>query len=365
MKPAARSAVLNESRQEDEGMITKLMDMTRIDGISGDEQEVRRTIIASTRQEGLQYQTDSIGNLLVKAKSTGQSNLKVMLSAHMDEVGLMITQITDEGKLKFATVGGMDTRILIGQHVRVGLMRVPGVIGYKSIHLQDKTERESVVKIKNLYVDIGAKDKEQAETFVSLGDYAAFTSEPVLFGDSCLKAKALDDRAGCVVEMELLKEEWPFDLYACFTVQEEVGLRGARVAANRVKPDIAVILEGTTCADVPEVKEHEVSTRLGMGPAISFADRTSIGDRELIDHFVKTAEEEGIPYQWKQTVSGGNDAGRIQTSGAGVKVITLSVPCRYIHSPVSCLDTRDLENMLKLVKKALLRLPQVFQGRNE
>lgn len=346
-------------------MINKLMELTRIDGISGDEQLVRQAIVADIRDHALHFQTDSIGNLIVKAKTSGKYNFKVMLSAHMDEVGFMITGITEDGKLKFATVGGMDPRILIGQQVRVGTKKIPGVIGYKSIHLQDKTERESVVKLKNLYIDIGAKDREQAESFVNPGDAAAFSSEPVLFGKTRLKAKALDDRAGCAIQMELLKEVWPFELVACFTVQEEVGLRGARVAANRVQPDIAVILEGTTCADVPGVKEHEVSTALGQGPAISFADRTSIGDRELIDHFVKTAEAEGIPYQWKQTVSGGNDAGRIQTSGKGIRVVTVSAPCRYIHSPVSCLDTNDFENMHRLVQAALLKLPHLLQGRNE
>ena len=282
-----------------------------------------------------------------------------MLAAHMDEVGMMIKDITEDGKLKFVTAGGMDSRIMPGQHVRVGTKKIPGVIAQKSIHLQDKEERESVVKQKNLYIDIGAKEKSDASSLVSLGDYAAFSSDPVLFGENRLKAKALDDRAGCVILLELMQRVWPFELYACFTVQEEVGLRGARVAANRVMPDIGVVIEGTTCADVPGVKEHEQSTLLGKGPALSFADRTSIGDRELLEHFVKTAQEEKIPYQWKQTATGGNDAGKIQTSGAGVKVITVSVPCRYIHSPVSVLDIMDLENMRSLVEKALEKLLQI------
>lgn len=341
-------------------MIGELAELTKLDGLSGNEYTVRKYIIQKLADQTLQYHTDSIGNLIVKGKSRGESKLKVMLAAHMDEVGLMINYITEDGKLKFSTIGGMDSRILPGQHVRVGDEKIPGVIGYKSIHLQDKTERESVVKVKNLYIDIAAKDKENAEDLVNLGDYAAFASEPVLFGNNKIKAKALDDRAGCVVLMELLNEIWPFELYACFTVQEEVGLRGARVAANRVKPDIGVVIEGTTCADVPEVNEHEVSTVMGKGPSLSFADRTSIGDRELIEHFLKTAKDDGIPYQWKRTATGGNDAGRIQTSGAGVKTLTLSVPCRYIHSPVSVLDLNDLKNMLNLVSKALHTLPQAL-----
>lgn len=346
-------------------MINKLMELTRLDGISGDEQVVRQAILKDIRNEALDYQTDSIGNLIVNAKTTGEYNFRVMLSAHMDEVGFMINGITDDGKLKFASVGGIDPRILIGQQLRVGTKKIPGVIGYKPIHLQDKAERESVVRLKNLYIDVGAKDREQAGSLAALGDSIAFASEPVMFGKTRLKAKALDDRVGCVILLELLKQVWPFEMVACFTVQEEVGLRGARVAANRIQPDIAVVLEGTTCADVPGVKEHEFSTILGKGPAISFADRTSIGDRKLIDHFVKTAQDEGISYQWKQTVSGGNDAGKIQTSVKGVRVISISAPCRYIHSPVSCLDTEDVENMLKLVRAALIKLPHLLRGRNE
>ena len=268
-------------------MIDKLMELTRLDGISGDEQDVRNFIIAEINKQELQYHTDSIGNLIVKAKSSREYDFKVMLSAHMDEVGLMINQITDDGKLKFATVGGMDTRILTGQQVRIGDKKIPGVIGYKSIHLQDKAERDRVVKLKSLYIDIGAKDKEQAESQVSLGDYASFAGgEPVLFGNNRLKAKALDDRAGCLIQMQLLKEEWPFELYACFSVQEEVGLRGARVAANRLEPDFAVILEGTTCADVPDVREHEVSTQFGKALP-SLWDRTSISGLGIDRTFYK------------------------------------------------------------------------------
>lgn len=338
-------------------MINRLAELTKLDGISGNEKEVRDFIIKNIAARSLKYYVDNIGNLIVKGKSNGHSSLKVMVAAHMDEVGLMVNYITDDGKLKFSSVGGIDARILPGQHVRVGKDKIPGVIGYKAIHLQDKSERESAVKAKSLYIDIAAKDKENAQEMVDTGDYVAFASEPVFFGNNRIKAKALDDRAGCTVLMELLEEVWPFELYACFTVQEEVGLRGALVAANRVKPDIGIVLEGTTCADVPKVKEHEVSTVMGKGPALSFADRTSLADRELSCHFIKTAEKAGIPYQLKTTVSGGNDAGRIQTSGTGVRTMVVSVPCRYIHSPVSVLDINDLNNMHKLVSRALHTLP--------
>ncbi|NLG87871.1 MAG: M42 family metallopeptidase [Clostridiaceae bacterium] len=345
-------------------MIRTLIELTKIDGVSGDEEQVRKYIEERVEKYGLEHMTDTIGNLIVRA-GENSGNLKVMLAAHMDEVGLIINHITDDGKLKFAAVGGFDTRILTGQHVRIGDSKIPGVIGYKSIHLQEKKERESAVKLKDLYIDIGAKDREDAEKYIKLGDFAAFSSEPVFFGKNRLKAKALDDRAGCAVLLELVKEKWPFELYACFTVQEEVGLRGATVAAKRVAPDIAVVIEGTTCADVPEVSGHEISTEIGKGPALTFIDRTAIADSILLRHFESTAKKESIPFQWKQTVSGGNDAGKIQVSGSGVRVIAVSVPCRYIHSPVSVLDIYDLENTKELVKKALLTLPLVFDGRQK
>lgn len=338
-------------------MVRRLAELTKIDGISGNEKDVREFIIQNLEGKSLKFYTDNIGNLIVKGRSDGSSKLRVMAAAHMDEVGLMVNYITDDGKLKFSAVGGIDNRILPGQHVRVGRDKIPGVIGCKPIHLQDKSERGSAVNIKNLYIDIAAKDRENALELVNTGDYAAFASEPVFFGENRIKAKALDDRAGCAVLMELLEEVWPFEFYACFTVQEEVGLRGALVAANRLKPDIGIVLEGTTCTDVPNVKEHEVSTVMGKGPSLSFADRTSLADRGLLEHFAKTAEKEGIPYQWKTTVSGGNDAGRIQTSGTGVRTLVVSVPCRYIHSPVSVLDLHDLKNMHKLVSRALHTLP--------
>ncbi len=343
-------------------MVQKLMELTSLDGISGNEQEVRDYILSCVKAESLQYSIDSIGNLIVKCKSSGRSQLKVMLAAHMDEVGFIIKEITEDGKLKFANIGGIDSRILIGQHVRIGTDKIPGVIGHKSLHLQEKEERESVVKLKSLYIDIAAKDKNDAASLVNLGDYIAFASEPVLFGESSLKAKALDDRAGCAILLELLGKVWPFELYACFTVQEEVGLRGARVAANRIQPDMGIVVEGTTCADVPGVKEHEQSTILGKGPALSFADGTSIGDRELITCFVETAQKENIPYQWKQTATGGNDAGRIQASGTGVKVISISVPCRYIHSPVSVLNIEDFENCRNLIEKTLESIALSYKG---
>jgi len=333
-----------------------LKKLTSLDGVSGDEGAVRDYIISLVRDHVDDYYVDNMGNLITYKKGSG-SGLKVMLDAHMDEVGLMVTKINSDGLLKFQTIGGIESRVLVGKRVRVGEKGVPGVIGFKPIHLQSKNERSGAVDKKNLTIDIGAKDKEQAEGMVEIGDRVAFEYDPVEFGDNKLMAKALDDRVGCAVLIELLKHDYECDIYGCFTVQEEVGLKGAKTAAFQVNPDIAIVLEGTTCYDVPDTKEHSMSTICGKGPALTIMDRSVITDRELVTHIVKVAEKNGIPYQFKKTISGGTNAGRIQVSGTGVKVAVIAVPCRYIHTPVSVMDISDFENMLKLAKKVLESLP--------
>jgi endoglucanase len=242
---------------------------------------------------------------------------------------------------------------LLGKRVLIGDNEIPGVIGYKPLHLQDKDERNVEVKIKNMYIDIGAENKEQAEKLAPLGENISFYSEYVEFGEGCIKAKALDDRVGCAVIIEALKEHYEFDIYACFTVQEEVGLRGSEVAAYSVKPDLALVLEGTTCSDVPGVDKHDYSTVMGEGAALTVMDRTSYADKGLVDHIYKLAVEKGIKVQYKKTTSGGNDAGRIQRTGPGVKVASISAPCRYIHSPSSVMSKYDYDSCKMLLKTVL------------
>lgn len=333
-----------------------LKKLTSLDGVSGDEGAVRDYIISLVKDHVDDYYVDNMGNLITYKKGSGNGP-KIMLDAHMDEVGLMISKINSDGLLKFQTIGGIESRVLVGKRVRVGEKGIPGVIGLKPIHLQNKNERSGTVDKKNLTIDIGAKDKEQAEGKVEIGDRVAFAYNPVEFGDNKLMAKALDDRVGCAVLIELLKHDYECDIYGCFTVQEEVGLKGAKTASFQVNPDIAIVLEGTTCYDVPDTKEHNMSTVCGKGPALTIMDRSVIADRELVDHIVKVAQENGIPYQFKKTISGGTNAGRIQVNGAGVKVAVIAVPCRYIHTPVSVMDISDFENMLKLAKKVLESIP--------
>ncbi|NLO99979.1 MAG: M42 family metallopeptidase [Clostridiaceae bacterium] len=336
--------------------LNNLKNLTALDGVSGEEKPVRDYIISKVKDYVDDYYVDNLGNLITYKKGTGNGP-KVMLDAHMDEVGLIITLINSDGLLKFRTIGGIEARVLVGKRVRIGENGVPGVIGYKPLHLQSSKERGGTVDKKQLTIDIGAKNKEQAESKVEIGDLAAFEYNPVEFGDNKLMAKALDDRVGCAVLIELLKHNYESDIYGCFTVQEEIGLKGAKTATFQVKPDLALILEGTTCYDVPDTKEYGMSTICGGGPALTIMDRSVITDKELVKHITDTAKVHGIPYQFKRTISGGTNAGRIQAGGTGVKVAIIALPCRYIHSPVSVMDIDDFENMIKLSKKVLETLP--------
>lgn len=329
-----------------------LEDLTGIIGVSGCEENVSAYISKAIEPYCDGLFTDSMGNLTAYKKGN-RSGLKVMVAAHMDEIGFIVTAINDKGLLKFENVGGIDDRILPGKMVLVGKNQVPGVIGIKAIHLQSPEEFAAVTKINKLTIDIGAKGREEALKHVKPGDMVTFKSDFEIYGKDNVKAKALDDRIGCYIAMEILKGKHDFDLFVCFTVQEEVGLRGATVAAYRIKPHIALALEGTTCSDVFNTKDHEHSTRLGKGAVVSIIDGSSYSDKNLVKYILKTAGKNQIPVQIKETVTGGNDAGAIQRTGVGVKTAVISVPVRYIHSPSGIASIKDVESAIKLTKKTL------------
>jgi putative aminopeptidase FrvX len=324
-----------------------IKELTDLNGVSGNEKEVRDFIISKISNLCHSIKVDSIGNIIAYKKGNN-SKYKVMLSAHMDEVGFIVSGHTEKGFIKFKPVGGIDDRILPGKRIVVGKKRLCGVIGSKPIHQQDKDEREKITKVKNLYIDIGAESRDEAERLAPLGEFVSFDSEFIQFGRDSIKAKALDDRVGCVVLIEALKHSFEFDMYACFTVQEEVGLRGAQVAAFNVMPDVAFVIEGTTCADVPNVEPFEYSTILGNGAALTIMDKTCYCDKELVQFLNDVAVKNNIKIQYKQTTTGGNDAGQIQRTGTGVKIASISVPCRYIHSPVSVMSRSDFESVERL-----------------
>ncbi|MCR4408043.1 MAG: M42 family metallopeptidase [Anaerolineae bacterium] len=340
-----------------------LQQLSEAFGVSGYEDAVRQIIFDAIRNDVDEYRVDSIGNLITLKRGTGEAPFKVMVTAHMDEIGLMITHIEDNGQLRFAPVGGIDDRILLSKTVCIGDKKIPGIIGVKPIHLQDDKEQEQVIKGDKLTIDIGATSKAEAEQLVKVGDYVAFTTSFADLGPT-VKGKAFDDRAGCAVLIEIIKAgPYPFDLYGVFTVQEEVGLRGAQVAAYAIEPDVAFVLEGTICDDMPKKKDVSPTTELGRGPAITIMDRTFIADRRLVKLLVDTATELGIPYQFKQPLMGGTDAGAIHTTRTGVPSVTVAVPSRYIHSPVCLLSKSDFENTARLMQEALRRLTPATIGK--
>ncbi len=325
-----------------------LKELSELTGVSSGETAVRHYIRDRIQGQVDRIQTDRLGNLIAR-RDQGKKGPLVMLTAHMDEVGLMVVGIDPSGLLKIKTVGGIDERVLISKRVLVGPQRIPGVIGAKPIHLQEKEERKRPVKTTGLFVDIGATDRSDAEKDVKLGDLIAFDVEAGPFGDGLFKGKALDDRAGCAVLLNLMEKKYNLPLAYVFTVQEEVGLRGATVAAFGLNPDLALVVEATSAGDVPPLKKHQASTRLGAGPAISFMDRSVIVNPALIQRLVAVAEEAGIPYQFRESTTGGTEAGVINQTRSGIPVAVISVPCRYIHSPVGILNRNDLTQTVKLI----------------
>lgn len=325
-----------------------LKELTDLSGVSGCEYEVRNYIKSKLNEIGCEYYVDKLGNII--AHNKGTKNKKIMVAAHMDEVGLIVSHIDSDGFIKFQAVGGIDQRVLNSKIVLVGENKIPGVIGSKAVHLMSADERGTSLPIDKLYIDIGTYSKSETEKLVSIGDYITFKSDYVEFGDGLIKAKALDDRAGCSALLELLSMKLDADFYGVFTVMEEVGCRGAITAAYALEPDYALILEGTICADMPEIKDHSKVTQLGKGAALSLMDSSTIYNIEEIRRVAEIAEKYDIPYQYRASSSGGNDAGAIHKSKEGAIVVAVSIPCRYIHSAVNVASINDYNSVVSLAK---------------
>ena len=339
-------------------MRSELFELCRLNGTSGDEDRVREYIREKAEPYADSMRTDALGNLIVFKKGTKSTGNKLLIAAHMDEVGLIITRVTDDGFLKFDFVGGVDRRVAIGKPVVVGENNVPGIIGLKAIHLVKRDEMKRAPKTDALYIDIGAKNKEEALKLVQPGDYGCFVCEPEEFGNGLLKAKAIDDRVGCAIMLSLLRQELPMDVTFAFTVQEEVGTRGAFGAAFSVTPEIGLVLETTTAANLPDVELHRQVCAPGKGPVISFMDGATIYDRPLFERLRDLAEANDIPWQTKEYIAGGNDARTIQRSKSGVRVAAISAAVRYLHAPASVGSMADFEHMERLVMLFLNDLAQ-------
>ena len=316
-------------------MIELLKQLCMLDGTSGDEAAVREFVISQIKDH-CEYKIDNLGNIIAFKKGKKEPSKKVLIDAHLDEVGLIITHIEESGFLRFKTVGGIDTAALMFRRVLVN-GKTLGVIGGKPVHLCEGDERKKLPDADSLYIDIGVSSADEAKALVSVGDCAVMCSDFISCGDKVL-TKALDDRVGCLVLIDLLKQDAEYDFYASFSTQEEVGLRGAKVAAFAVEPDAAIVIDGTTAADVAGVAAAKQVCRQGEGAVVSFMDGATSYDRE----YYNAALNSGIKAQSKCAVAGGNNAGAIHLSRGGVRTVALSVPCRYIHTANSVCDMRDV-----------------------
>jgi endoglucanase len=331
--------------------------------VSGDEHEVRQIVLEEIKLIADEVRVDALGNVLATRFGRGENRVRVMLAAHMDEIGFMIVKKHDEGLFEFERVGGVDERQLPGKSVMVGREHRPGVIGAKPIHMTTADERKKKIEVSSLRIDLGPEIGDQ----VKPGDRAGFATRFEVLGPS-LRAKALDDRLGVATLIELLKHAPDqIDLLAAFTVQEEVGLRGARVAAYALDPDMAVAVDATPAYDLPHWDEDDendrFNTRLDAGPAVYVMDSATIPDRRLVNWLVETAAQEGIPCQLRQPGGGGTDAGAIHKTRAGIPSVSVSVPIRYAHTAASIARLDDWANSLRLLHSALSRVtPGLLAG---
>ena len=322
-------------------------------GISGDEAEVRKIVLDEIKPFADEVRVDAIGNVLATRRGRGAKRVRVMIDAHMDEVGFFIVADEGDGIYRFDTVGGINPRNLLGKQVFVGRDRIPGVIGGKPVHLMGLSERRRMVSVDEMRIDIGLAG------IANVGDRAGFATKFRRVGPSIM-AKSIDDRIGVATLIELLKNSPPnIDLCAAFSVQEEIGLRGAKVAAQYFKPDMAIAIDSTPAYDMPVHDGSEntsYNTKLGLGPAIYIADGSTLHDPRLVRFLSGIGDAEKIPYQFRQPGGGGTDSGAIQRSLAGIPTISVSVPHRYTHSPISISRVDDWKNTIKLLSAALTKI---------
>jgi endoglucanase len=319
---------------------------------SGSEGNIREFILSEIENYAEKCEIDALGNLIVSVKGKKRASKKLMIIAHMDEVGFIVTDITESGLIKFNTIGGFCEEVLCGKSVEfkngIKGVVVPGV----ALHQTSENERKNAPSVDDLFIDIGALNKEDAEKHIGLGDKAAFEAN-FSENERCVISKALDDRIGVYILINLIKKGLMYDCVFVFSVQEEVGLRGAATAANRVSPDMAIIIDSTTASDLPDVSGSDRVCLLGNGGAVSFMDRATVYDEDFYKLIMKTAKKEEIPVQFKTRVAGGNDAGAVHKSGTGVVCAAVSTPCRYIHSAFSMAAKSDIKAIETLLEKVV------------
>jgi len=333
-------------------------------GIAGREEEVRSLMKSFLKPYVGEVKEDKLGNVIGIKKGKKNAS-KVMLAAHMDEIGLLVKTISKEGFIQFAKIGGIDDRILLAQNVIVYTEKGPlhGIIGSKPPHIQKEDERKKIFTYDELFIDIGAETQEQAKKMgVKIGDPVGFDIKFAKIGKNIVIGKAFDDRVGCAVMVEAMKllEKTACTVYAVGTVQEEVGCRGAATSAFGIYPDVGIALDVTIAGDVPGVKEFEAPIKMRKGPSLTVADYGLITHPKVLRLLIDAAEEIKLPYQLETGLPGGTDASRISLTREGVPSGTISIPTRYIHSPASLLSLDDAEKVAKLTVAAVQKIPKYF-----
>jgi putative aminopeptidase FrvX len=345
-------------------LVEALEMLSNANGVTGRENEVRELMGQYLKPYVDEIREDKLGNLIAFKKGKNDAPT-VMLAAHMDEIGLMIKNIKKKGFLQFTKIGGIDDRLLLAQNVIVHTDKGPlrGVVGSKPVHIQTEAEKKKVIEADKLFIDVGAKDNEEAEKMgVQVGDVVSFDTKFARLTDNVVLGKAFDDRVGCAILIEIMKRLQNVDcnVYAVGTIQEEVGLRGATIAAFHVEPDVGIALDATIAGDTPGVGEGEAPAKMGEGPVLTVADAGLIAHPKVLRLLMDSAKENKIPYQLETGIRGSTDAARIALSRGGVPSGVISVSARYIHSPAAILDLDDAENAVGLAVAAIGKVAEVF-----
>ncbi len=345
-------------------LVENLEKLSNACGVAGREQEVRELMIKMLKPYADEITTDRMGNVIAIKKGKKNSP-KVMLAAHMDEVGLMVKTITKDGFLQFTKMGGIDDRVLLAQKVNVFTEKgtLPGVVGSKPPHIQKEEERKKIVTYDELFIDIGAENRDDAKAMgVKVGDPVAFDAKFVKLGKDAVMGKAFDNRAGCAVMIETLKRLVKTDctVYAVGTIQEELGLRGTTTAAYGVDPDVGIALDVTIAGDTPGIREFDTTVKMGKGPALTVSDSGLVTHPKVLRWLIDTASENKIEYQLETGLLGTTDAARIALTRQGVPAGTISIPARYIHSGAGLISLKDAENCVKLAAAAVQKIEKTF-----
>ncbi|MFO7881797.1 MAG: M28 family peptidase [Kosmotogaceae bacterium] len=340
----------------------RLKKLTELYGISGFEEPVVEFIENEIKDIADEYWKDNVGNLIALKKGKKKSKRRLMLLAHMDEVGLMVKKINKDGTLALTNIGGVDPRVVMGKKVKVGEDLKDGIIGFKAIHEQKREEILKSPKYSDLCVYAGYEKDEEAKSEFNIGDPVFFDTKYKEIGEYAV-GKAFDDRNGCEVLIKILEylQENPvdYDVYFSWVVQEEVGLRGSGVAASQIEPDSAIIFEGTTAGDNPELAESRWAAQIGKGPVLTYAHGFLVLNKKIFDVIKETAKQHNIPHQFKGRTAGGTDAARLARTLRGIPAGVISTSARYIHSPMCLMSLKDFENTIKL-GKTLITEGKVF-----